>query len=328
MILFVGLAVALGAVPLVLYTLLLWWFDRYEREPWPLLLAAFLWGTLPAALLSVVVGLALDLPLRWLLGSDGLAYPLASTGFAAPLVEEAMKGAGVVLLVLFFRHEIDSLFDGLLYGAVIGFGFGALENVLYLLVSEDLTGLLTLAGVRSVLFGLNHAMYTAFIGLGVAAARLTSARWALFTLPLLGYAAAVVAHASHNTGLTLVELSPLGLGFTLVADGLGLAFVLVLLAVARWREGAVVAQFLQDEVKRGTLTAGELDLVSSVLGRELARWQLLLNGDLRGWRRMGKFQHACAELAFGKRRLRRDGEPPAVDLHGLREAVAGLKPAS
>ena len=326
--LFLALAVAFGALPLVVYTLILWWFDRYEREPWPLLVGAFLWGAVPAAILSVVIGLVLNLPLVWLLSSDGLAYPLASSGVAAPLVEEAMKGLGLAFLVLLFRDEMDSLFDGLLYGAVIGFGFGAVENVLYLVVSEDLTSLVTLAGIRAVLFGFNHAMYTSFLGLGFAASRLTRSPFLKWGMPLLGYAAAALAHASHNTGLTLVEISPLGLGFTLAADAFGLGFVLVLLIVARWREGVIVREYLRDEVQRGTLTPEEHTLVSSVFGRELARWGLLIKGDLSAWRRLGRFQNACAELAFGKRRLARDGDPSDVKVQRLRNRVVEVNPTS
>lgn len=319
-----ALALALGALPLLIYTLILWWFDRYEREPWPLLAAAFLWGALPAAFLSVVVGLLLDVPLAWLLASDGLAYPLVSSSVAAPLVEEAMKALGLGLLFLMFRDEIDSLFDGLLYGAVIGFGFGAVENALYLVVSENVTALLSLAGVRSVLFGLNHAMYTSFIGVAFAAAYLSRRTWLRLMLPLAGYGMAALAHASHNAGLTMVEVSPLGLGFTLAADALGVAFLFALVLVTRLREGRIVARYLAGEIEQGNLNATEVARVSAVFGRELARIKRLLSGDLDGWRRLGRFQHACAELAFAKRRMAEDGDLPEAVMN-LRAQVAALR---
>ncbi len=322
------LAITFGALPLVLYTLILWWFDRYEREPWPLLIAAFVWGFIPAALLSIVMGLLLNIPLAWLLGSDGLAYSVASTGFAAPLVEEATKAAGLGALWYFLRGELDSLFDGLLYGAVIGFGFGAVENILYLASSQDVSSLLVLAGVRSVLFGLNHAMYTGLMGLAVGAAALVRARWARPFLLALGFGAAVLAHAGHNTGLTLIEVSPLGLGMTLVFDAFGVLFLLGVIVSSWVREGRIVARFLEDEIDRGTLRREDLAKVSSFFRRGPSRWQPLLAGDVSGWRRQGRFRQACAELAFLKRRSAREGREMADTLEELRHKVIALRPTS
>jgi hypothetical protein len=37
-----SLAVIVGVVPMVVYGLILWWFDRYEKEPLALLVASFL----------------------------------------------------------------------------------------------------------------------------------------------------------------------------------------------------------------------------------------------------------------------------------------------
>lgn len=321
-----SLAITFGALPLVVYTLILWWFDRYEREPWPLLMAAFVWGFIPAALLSIVIGLLLNIPLAWLLGSDGLAYSVASTGIAAPLVEEATKAAGLGALWYFLRDEVDSLFDGLLYGAVIGFGFGAMENILYLATSQDISNLLVLTGVRSVLFGLNHAMYTGLMGLAVGAAVIVKRAWARPILLALGYGVAVFAHAGHNTGLTLIEVTPLGLGMTLVLDAVGVVFILGVIVSSWIREGRIVARFLEDEIERGTLSREEIERVTSLSGRGFSRWQPLLAGDVSGWRRQGQFRQACAELAFLKRRSAREGRERPDTLDDLRSEVISLKP--
>ncbi len=46
------LASALALVPTLVYALLVWWLDRYEKEPLPLLVVAFLWGAVPAVILA------------------------------------------------------------------------------------------------------------------------------------------------------------------------------------------------------------------------------------------------------------------------------------
>ena len=43
----------------------------------------------------------------------------------APASEELAKGLALLALLLFFRREIDSVVDGVLYGCLVGFGFSA-----------------------------------------------------------------------------------------------------------------------------------------------------------------------------------------------------------
>ncbi|MBM3129778.1 MAG: hypothetical protein FJ009_14295, partial [Chloroflexi bacterium] len=67
-------------VPTIVYALTLRWFDRYEKEPLPLVVAAFLWGAIPAVVLSIIGELIADVPLAFfgagaakLIGSSGVA---------------------------------------------------------------------------------------------------------------------------------------------------------------------------------------------------------------------------------------------------------------
>ena len=62
--------IILAVVPMVLYALFLWWMDRYEKEPLGLILAAFLWGAIPAVILSLIAQIALDIPASVLFGSS------------------------------------------------------------------------------------------------------------------------------------------------------------------------------------------------------------------------------------------------------------------
>ncbi|HOT92216.1 MAG TPA: hypothetical protein PLJ78_09370 [Anaerolineae bacterium] len=39
--------------PMLLYAAVLWWFDRYEKEPLALLVAAFVWGAIPSIILAL-----------------------------------------------------------------------------------------------------------------------------------------------------------------------------------------------------------------------------------------------------------------------------------
>ncbi|TKJ27708.1 MAG: hypothetical protein CEE40_12880, partial [Chloroflexi bacterium B3_Chlor] len=59
---FVGLTISAAVAPAVLYSLLIWWLDRYEKEPWGLLAATFIWGAIPAVCLAFVGEFILEIP--------------------------------------------------------------------------------------------------------------------------------------------------------------------------------------------------------------------------------------------------------------------------
>ena len=47
----VFLSVLAGVIPTVIYAAVIWWFDRYEKEPLWLLGITFMWGAIPAIIL-------------------------------------------------------------------------------------------------------------------------------------------------------------------------------------------------------------------------------------------------------------------------------------
>jgi len=323
-----GLLLALAAsfVPAFVYGVILWWFDRYEKEPLGLLLAAFLWGAIPAIVFSLIFQLILDIPISELV--DPAAASLIGASIVAPFTEEIFKGAALLLLFLFFRREIDSPLDGIIYGCLAGLGFAAVENALYLTVEALETGLggvLVLAILRIVIFGLNHAMFTGLTGWGIALAR-TSRHWAVkLTAPFAGLGLAMLAHAVHNLGVSFPDLCWPCL-FALLSDWGG---VLILLAVIVWatvREQRWIATYLADEVERGTLSQRNYNVIGSYFEREIERAGAFLEGDFRRWWQLGRYYRLATELAFNKRRLARfPGEQGTQErIDRLRGQVAEL----
>ena len=116
-------AILAAAIPTAIYGMLVWWLDRYEKEPPWLIAAAFLWGSLPAIGLALLFELGLQIPLaRSPIGPDLAAWGLA------PLVEEPVKALALVGLFLLARREFDGPLDGIVYGSLVGFGFSMTEN--------------------------------------------------------------------------------------------------------------------------------------------------------------------------------------------------------
>lgn len=320
----VGLAAVASALPTAGYVLVLWWCDRYEKEPLWLLTLAFLWGALPAVAVSLIVELALRLPSAAL---GGLSL-LIDSGAVAPVVEEVAKGAA--LLAIYWRHraEFDGVLDGIIYGAVVGFGFAMTENALYF-IAELAEGSLGSFGLlwllRAVVFGLNHALFSAIFGAGLGLARLSRQAWQRWLVPLLAFAVAVGLHASHNlfTGLAGELCWPALI--SLAGDWGGLAVILVVVWLSWRQERRWLTTQLWEEVGRGVITAAEYTALASAWQRRALFWAALSAhgwGAAWAWRRRVGW---ATELAFKKHQLATAGSAAgeAGEIERLRALLRG-----
>ncbi len=196
-----------------------WWVRntrRAGRQPMKVVLWVFGWG----AIVSVVIALILETILTPAAMEIGPLYDYLANHFAmdpakvfgflvvAPFVEEAAKG----LAVRSVRRNIGTVSDGLVYGAAAGFGFSAVENLLYgvsawIVLSEqglDPTASLLIIAARSFSSSLLHASASAAVGYGVAKSWLTGRRYAYLPFYLLG----VILHATFNFTANLGNLYP------------------------------------------------------------------------------------------------------------------------
>lgn len=166
--------------------------ERYQPEPWSSVLRAFTWGASGAVLLAVLIELVFA-------PSDaltpiGVSSALVSAVIVAPVVEEATKGLG--LRWIDDRHvEVE---DGLVYGAAVGLGFSATENVVYGIsawLDGGVVGLAATVAVRTFTSSLLHATASALLGYGVWRRRAGHGGQASI---LVAYGAAVLLHAVFN----------------------------------------------------------------------------------------------------------------------------------
>ncbi len=315
-----GIATSLlaGVLPTLLYVGLLYWADRYEKEPKLMLASAFLWGALPALLAAVAVQLFFRLPVD-LLGPKALETVRA--GLVAPLVEEVLKGMAVLYIASRYRLEFDNVLDGIIYGAMVGFGFAMTGNIVSYLgafLLRGFGGLSSTIFVEGVLYGLNQALYTAIVGAGLGYARLARQRWQCWAIPCLAFLLAVAAHALHNLAIdTAVGLNPL----TISATWLGVLVIIVVIVWSLRRQRQCLVEELigevPDRVYRALVTRG---------GQSRSQWLALRRGGLRGWQRARHTHQQCAELAFKKMQHRRRPDDPRLpeEIRGLREIVRQL----
>jgi RsiW-degrading membrane proteinase PrsW (M82 family) len=319
----------LGAlIPTVVYVLFIWWLDRYEKEPLWLLGLAFFWGAVPAALISVLLELLFDVPI-YAVGGESLIANLASVSINAPLVEESAKGIALIGLVLVFPREFDDVLDGIIYGALIGFGFAFTENIgayfLPILRAEGLTAGLTNIFLRSVVFGFNHAFWTGLVGAAVGVARLASTWTRRIVIPVAGWALAVWLHGLHNAAVTLVEQTlGISLFVSLILTWGGLLLLLIIAMLVLRRESLWIERGLIEEVRRGALSPQEFDLLRSAGKRLRVRWQALGRGGRPAYHSVGRYYQCATELAFRKAHLRALGDERGTlaDVDKLRQKLA------
>ncbi len=259
-------AIVAALIPTLIYIGVVYWADRYEKEPFWLLSATFLWGAIPSIVVAYIFNTALSLPVYLILG-EGFAAEATTATLIAPLVEESIKGLILLGIFLFWRHEIDSPLDGIIYGAMVGLGFGMVENVYYFINQYNLGGMEAMSVnifFRAVIFGLNHALFTGFTGLGIAVARMSPNLGIKFITPMLGWGTAVFLHFLHNLTVSI------GDGFVCAAVFLDWGGVWVLIAIiigAIWQERSWLRKYLGEEIALGTLTQTQCNLACSGIQR-------------------------------------------------------------
>jgi protease PrsW len=321
-------ALVLSFLPGLFYAWVVYRMDRYEKEPKKLLAGVFLWGALMATVGAIVVQVPLEAGVAAATGSAELADAVGTSLFA-PISEEVLKGLAVLGVFLFFRHEFDSLLDGIVYGAVVGLGFAATENVLYLLGAyheNGMEGLYGLFVLRVLLGGWNHAIYTALTGIGLALARMSPRLLVRLLAPPLGLVAAIGLHSFHNSlalVLTAMEAGGGGLFVVLLTDWLSWIAMAVVILFAILHEGRLLQNHLAAEVHAGILRAEQLAEVRSLFRRQLGRLRELVRGR---YREHARFQQACAELAHKKHQRARRGTEPVLErtIAELRQEVGAL----
>jgi protease PrsW len=301
--------------PLVLtYLFFIRWIDRFEPEPWWLILAAFVWGALFATLgggISSSIAQTVVSPFF-----DSKSLDVVGATVFAPIFEETFKGIGVSLIALISAlglRELDGPLDGAIYGGVVGLGFTLTEDILYVAnqyATNGFTGFVFLLFLRTVLLGLSHCTFTACTGLGFGIATEAKNWFVKVGAPIVGFGCAMAMHAMHNFLPTFFGEGGLVV-MMLVSWAIDILFF-VLLALLVVRDRSIVVRELFGEVGN-LLHPKELQLVSSYFSLGYKNWAVLLS---RGWSPFSmrrKKQLQLVELAFVKSRRRRGENGPDLD---------------
>ena len=229
-------AVVLAAfVPSVVYLVWIRNTERYGRLGWGRLLLIFFYGAVVTVLIAVVLEVVLMILLDQniervyqLLGEDPSVMTLLLACVIAPVVEECAKGLGVLKA----RKLIVELEHGIIFGAAVGLGFAATENLLYenaALAQGGTEAFIATVVVRSVSSALLHATSTSVLGLGIARKILGAGGWGVYL------AAAIGMHSLFNFSASFGALYEEQLGGVAYTIGLAVALAIAFLGVSAMR---------------------------------------------------------------------------------------------
>jgi len=313
-------SIILGIVPMVVYALIVWRLDRWEKEPFPLMLAAFFWGFIPSAIFALISQGLLGMPLEMSGREPTLMDELTQASIHAPVTEEFIKAFGVWLVIRIFHREVDSVLDGMIYGSMVGFGFSAIENILYFSGQPDPASLAMLFFLRAFIFGFLHAMFTALTGVGLALGKFTRFPLMKIGWPVLGLSAAMATHALHNYFATMGGESLL---YAILGCALGVVSFAVMIGICLYHENKWIQIHLADEVDDGVIFAQQALDAAAYWKRSSFN---IFSLGISGYFNRRRLLHRATKLAYRKQRITRRGNLPhlEVSVSKLREEVRNL----
>jgi len=314
------LGLVFAALPLGIVVPAFLWLDRFEAEPTGLLVFTFAWGALVASVFAIVLNTG-SLILLQDLGQDPMA---TGSVVVAPVVEETFKGLGVLVIVLFRRHEFDGIVDGMVYAGMAAAGFAFAENILYLGRAFQEGGGAALAFVlflRGVIGPFAHPLFTLCTGIGLGVAATTQRTAIRILAPVAGLLVAMALHGIWNL-TTIAGLNGFLTGYVLLQLPIFGGFLWLALW-ARRREGLLIGLHLTPYADAGWLSHPEVSMLASMPERRRARVWARMHGGRRGLHAMEAFQDAASELALLRMRMARgaaDSSAPAAEralLHSI-----------
>ncbi|NLM39159.1 MAG: PrsW family intramembrane metalloprotease [Firmicutes bacterium] len=176
-----------------------WYFQRrdpYDREPWPMLLKAGVFGAV-----AVLPAIALEYPFRSFLQGEVSWLTAFWVSFGVVGVGEELVKMVAVYAASYSSEHFNEPVDGIIYAVTAGLGFSVVENVLYISSFG-----LSIAPLRAVVASLAHASFSGIAGYYVGRAKFSPNPWGELALGLFWSA---ILHGVYDFVLITQLVSPL-----------------------------------------------------------------------------------------------------------------------
>ncbi|MEJ2757722.1 MAG: PrsW family intramembrane metalloprotease, partial [Anaerolineales bacterium] len=239
------ISITAGVFPGLFFIILIYYFDRYEKEPLKLVFTAILWGAIPSILVVILVQIFFSLPPDFI---NPAILDAVQTGLIAPLTEEAIKGAILIFIAVRYRKEVNDVLDGIIYGAIVGIGFAISGNTIGFIGSflvSGFQGLGIIIFMEGFLSGLNQALYSAIFGAGLAYFLTKNNAKKFLWVPAGAFLLAVITNGLHELLTSSILNQPI-IGF--IVNWSGIFTIVVIMLGERKREKDTIREFLADEI--------------------------------------------------------------------------------
>jgi len=270
--LFLAFASLIAAVvPMFTYLIVIWILDRYEREPFWLLLLNFFWGATGAIFLGIIGSIIFQIPLNEVIkavadDNTGDLMSLSGVVITAPLVEESTKG--VFLLLMSLSKRFDGGVDGAVLGGAIGLGFGMTENFMYFLFyGTTPASWLMLVIIRTLFSAVMHCLSTATFGACIGYAKFKPFIYKVILIPT-GFFLAVFLHFSWNLSVSFEDTTIFGFLFLI----LYMFVTFAIFQISLYFEGKTILKELRDEANLGLIPPDHLNHIPYVSRRFRQGW--------------------------------------------------------
>jgi RsiW-degrading membrane proteinase PrsW (M82 family) len=243
-------------IPMLFYLVIIWRFDKYDREPFGTVLKNYFWGAIGAIIFAIIGSSVLSFGLSMFV-KNPLDLNDAQVIFIAPFVEEITKG--MFLLITVANKKFDNMTDGLVFGGAIGLGFGMTENFLYFIAfGNTFQEWLNIVIIRTLFSAVMHCVSTATFGAFLGYAKLKNIFYKL-TFPFIGLGIAIFIHAAWNFSVSFQSTAFLGFVFLFFT----VVIFIIIFSVAILSEKKIIYRELLEEAINGVIPFEHLEILDS-----------------------------------------------------------------
>lgn len=210
------IAIPLSLAPGIGICFLIYFRDKFEKEPFRLLRNCFLFG-----MLSIVPAIIIEgtFNIAGINENHGLIETFMYAFFVVAVAEELSKFF-FLKKYAYKKTDFNEPFDGIVYAVMISMGFATLENVMYVLMSGIGTAVLRMFTAVPL-----HATCAVFMGYFVGKAKFSDKKFANI---ITGIILAVIIHGLYDFFLFQKDIPALGIfSFITLGASVGLSFVAI-----------------------------------------------------------------------------------------------------
>jgi RsiW-degrading membrane proteinase PrsW (M82 family) len=226
------LAVMTITVPLLGGSFFVFMFYKrdLEKEPKKLVVTTFLWGLVAGALIigvTIPMFVGIDRVIAVLSKEWAVILIMIAAVLVQVVIAEAIKYYMFYSRCFCLKTQVDGLYDGFFYGALIGTGAGVVDAIVYAVLSIEWLEALRIAIIRTIRIPGTHALFTGLIGAYCAWNMLKGKK------KIPGVIYAVILHAIWNVSTYLIyHFLEEGLVFYILNYALMAAYIVFMIVIS------------------------------------------------------------------------------------------------